>query len=120
MKKRRKVLKVWIMPNAGYETASIMEKEIEAFEDNHPHIKIDITCVSWTNAWSRIIWALKYKQLPDVFQIGNTWTQTLAALHALYDLTEKARELNLKREFLPAAWMSCESKLTGKVRKLKV
>jgi len=115
MKKRRKVLKVWIMPNAGYETASIMEKEIEAFEDNHPHIKIDITCISWTNAWSRIIWALKYKQLPDVFQIGNTWTQTLAALHALYDLTEKARELNLKREFLPAAWMSCESKLTGKV-----
>lgn len=101
-------LKFWIMPNAGYDTSQMMEKEIETFEKTHPNIKVDLYIIPWSQSWRKIITAAKSKQLPDVFQIGNTWTKTLTAINALADITERVNEDKLKNKFHSGAWSTCE------------
>ncbi|MFH1778624.1 MAG: extracellular solute-binding protein [Candidatus Omnitrophota bacterium] len=101
-------LKFWIMPNAGYDTSQMMEKEIEAFEKTHPNIKVDLYIIPWSQSWRKIITAAKSKQLPDVFQIGNTWTKTLTAINTLADITKRVHEDKLKDRFYATAWATCE------------
>lgn len=108
-------LKLWVMPNGGYDTTQIMENEIENFERSHPNIKIEFSVIPWSQAWEKIMAAGKAKQLPDVFQIGNTWTKTLAAIDALEDITDRVHEVRLKDKFNPACWATCEIKDSYKV-----
>lgn len=104
-------LKVWIMNNKGYTTPHIMEREIEAFREKHSDITVELTVISWSQAWQRIIAAVKSKQTPDIFQIGTTWTATFAALNALSNIADKIKKEGFKEKFVPATWSSCEPKI---------
>lgn len=112
---KKAYLNLWIMPNGGYDTDHIMEEEITFFEQEHPNIKVNLSIIPWSQAWRRLIMAAKSRQLPDVFQIGNTWTKTLAAINALADITEKAIIDKLLDKFNPASWATCEVKDSNKI-----
>ncbi|MFA5339637.1 MAG: extracellular solute-binding protein [Candidatus Omnitrophota bacterium] len=111
-------LKFWVMPIGGVDTGPMMDKEIEEFERTHPGIKIDLSIIPWTQAWKRIIFAAKTKQLPDIFQIGNTWTKTLASVGSLANLTSEASEERLKNKFHPVSWATCEDETTRLIHAL--
>lgn len=104
-------LKVWVMNNKGYDTPHIMETEITAFQNLHPDVTIEFSVLSWSQAWQRIIAAVKSKQTPDIFQIGNTWIGTLAALHALLNIADRVSKDKFKEKFVSSTWASCESKV---------
>ncbi|MDD4879149.1 MAG: extracellular solute-binding protein [Candidatus Omnitrophica bacterium] len=108
------LVKFWIIVG-GINTGQIIGKEIEEFEKTHPGIRIDLSTIPWTQAWKRIITAAKTKQLPDIFQIGNTWTKTLSSIGSLADLTEEAGEDRMKNKFHPASWVTCEAEETRRV-----
>jgi multiple sugar transport system substrate-binding protein len=74
---RSAYLKFWIMPVGGNDTSQIIGREIEEFEKLHPGIKVDLSVIPWTQAWKDIITAAKRRQLPDIFQIGNTGQRPL-------------------------------------------
>lgn len=101
-------LKFWVMNNKGADTLQLMEKEISAFQSLHPHLNVEITVLSWSQAWQRIVSAIKSKQTPDIFQIGTTWMGTLAALGALLNISDRLKKDNLKEKFVPTTWTSCE------------
>jgi multiple sugar transport system substrate-binding protein len=100
-------LKLWITPFGGLDTNNLIQKEISVFEKDNPSIKVDLLIMPWSQAWDMIVSALKSKQLPDVFEIGNTWTKTLTAINALADITKSAESENLKQRFHPAVWATC-------------
>ncbi|KPK39967.1 MAG: hypothetical protein AMJ78_07660 [Omnitrophica WOR_2 bacterium SM23_29] len=108
-------LDLWIMPNGGYETSQFMEKEIADFEQTHPNIKVNLSIIPWSKAWQRIITAAKSKELPDVFQIGNSWTKTLTAINALTDVTDKAIMDKMKNKFSLTSWATCEVQDSNKI-----
>ncbi|MBI3292934.1 MAG: extracellular solute-binding protein [Elusimicrobia bacterium] len=82
-------LNVWFMPNAGFQTRSVLDREINEFRQLHEHVNIVLTIIPWAYAWDRLMAVVKQRQrdaLPDVIQIGSTWSRTLAYLGALLDL----------------------------------
>ena len=111
-------LKFWMMPNAGYDTSLNMGKEIADFEKLYPGIKVELSLIPWSQAWKKIMTAAKTKQLPDVFEIGNTWTKTMAAISALADITAEAKGEHLKDKFYSSAWETCEVQDLNKVYSL--
>lgn len=87
----RVTLHYWVMPNAGFSTRAILQREIQEFQKLHEHIEIALTIIPWAYAWDRLMAAVKQRQpeeAPDVIQIGSTWTRTLAYLGALQDLRQ--------------------------------
>lgn len=101
-------LKVWVMNNKGYETLQLMEKGLVPFLNSHPQLNVEVTVVSWSQAWQRIIAAVKSRQAPDIFQIGTSWTGTLSVLNALLNISDKVRKGGFRERFVPATWSSCE------------
>jgi len=115
---RKIYLKFWMMPMAGYNTSRNMEKEIAAFEKLHPEIGIELSLVPWSQGWKKIMMAAKTRRLPDIFQIGNTWTKTLTAINAIADITEETDSERLKNKFYSSAWETCEIQNLNKVYSL--
>lgn len=111
-------LKFWMMPSAGYDTSLNMAKEIADFEKLYPGVKVELSLIPWSQAWKKIITAVKTRQLPDVFEIGNTWTKTMGAISALADITAEAKGEHLKDKFYSTAWDTCEIQELGKVYSL--
>jgi multiple sugar transport system substrate-binding protein len=84
-------LNLWVMPNAGFETRRVMNRELAYFEKANPDYEVRVTVIPWFFAWDRLIAVAKRRvshDVPDVIQIGGTWTTTLAALGALSDITD--------------------------------
>jgi len=79
------------MPNAGFDTRRVMERESALFQKDNPEYDVHVTVIPWFFAWDRLIAVAKRRVLnetPDVIQIGGTWNTTLAALGALSDITD--------------------------------
>src|SRR5438045_3377101 len=84
-------LNLWVMPNAGFDTQRIMQRELAEFHKANPEFDVRLTVIPWFFAWDRLIDVAKKRKVteaPDVFQIGGTWTTTLAALGALSEVTD--------------------------------
>jgi len=84
-------LNLWVMPNAGFDTRRIMQRELALFRRENPGYEVRLTVHPWDFAWDRLIAVAKrkdYRDPPDVIQIGGTWNTTLAALGALTEITD--------------------------------
>lgn len=110
MSKEKATLKIWVMNNRGYDTPQITQTEIKDFLNAHPNLDVEISVFSWSQAWQRIISAIKSKETPDIFQTGTGWTVTLSTLNALMDITDRVKKAKIKEKFFPASWSSCEPK----------
>ncbi len=87
-------LNLWVMPNAGFDTQRVMQRELAAFHKENPDYLVRVTVIPWFFAWDRLVAVAKRRithEPPDVIQIGGTWTTTLAALGALSDITDYSR-----------------------------
>ncbi len=102
-------LNLWVMPNAGFDTHRIMQKELAHFHRENPGYEVKLTVHPWHFAWDRLIAVAKrkdYFEPPDVMQIGGTWNSTLAALGALADLTDYVDDMD-RTDVVRPVWNYC-------------
>jgi multiple sugar transport system substrate-binding protein len=77
----RKEITFWAMGAEGGQ----IQKMVPEFE-NQTGIKVRIQSIPWTAAQEKLITAFASNNLPDAFQLGNTWIPEFTALHAIEDL----------------------------------
>ena len=102
-------LNLWVMPNAGFDTQRIMQKELALFRKENPGYDVKLTVHPWHFAWDHLIAVAKrkdYFEPPDVIQIGGTWNTTLAALGALTDLTDFLDDVD-RADIVRPVWNYC-------------
>lgn len=56
------------------------------FEKNNPELKVKVQMIPWTAAQEKLITAYASNNLPDAFQLGNTWIPQFATLDAIDSL----------------------------------
>lgn len=95
----KEILKFWLMPNSGFETAEIIDTEIKEFTKKNPSIDVQYDIIPWARAWERIIEHIKNKSCPDVIQIGNSWSGTLSMFKSFADISKYKKEI-IKKNFL--------------------
>ncbi|MFH1259133.1 MAG: extracellular solute-binding protein [Elusimicrobiota bacterium] len=102
-------LHLWVMPDAGFDTRKIIESKLKIFKKSHPGVEISLSIIPWSQAWDRLMNLVKREEktdLPDVIQVGNTWTATLAYLGAIAELTDEVSQIN-KKDYIPQSWKYC-------------
>lgn len=115
--KKPVLLHLWVMPDAGFETRKIIETQLKAFKKANPEIEISLSIIPWSKAWDRLMNLVKREDkenLPDVIQVGNTWTATLAYLGAIAELSEEVHQIN-KKDYIPQSWKYCALPGTDRV-----
>jgi len=75
-------LRFWVMGAEGEFVQQLMPR----FEAEHSDLKVKIQMIPWTAAQEKLITAYASNNLPDLFQLGNTWIPQFAALQAIEDL----------------------------------
>ena len=78
------VIDFWGLGSEGEFVKQLLPK----FEAENPGIKVKVQMVPWTAAQEKLISAFASNNLPDAFQLGNTWVPQFAQLEAITDLTE--------------------------------
>ena len=102
-------LNLWVMPNAGFDTRRILQRELAQFRRENPGYDVNLTVHPWHFAWDRLIAVAKrkdYRDPPDVVQIGGTWNTTLAALGALSDITDYLDDIE-RTDIIRPVWNYC-------------
>lgn len=79
---QRETVRFWAM---GRE-AEVVGDLIRDFERENPGIAVDVQQVPWTAAHEKLLTAYAADELPDIFQLGNTWVPEFAMLGALEPL----------------------------------
>lgn len=67
---------------------------IPDFEKNHPEITVKVQMIPWTAAQEKLITAYASGNLPDIFQLGNTWIPQFVALGAIENLDYQIKKSN--------------------------
>jgi len=75
-------LRLWAMGSEG----EYVQKLLPDFEQENPSIRVNVQMIPWTAAQEKLITAYASDNLPDLFQLGNTWVPQFAALQALEKL----------------------------------
>ncbi len=89
------VIDFWGLGSEGEFVKQLMPK----FEAENPGIKVKIQMVPWTAAQEKLISAFASNNLPDVFQLGNTWIPQFAQLEGISELSEFIRKsTTIKKE----------------------
>lgn len=97
------------MPNAGFDTRRVMQRELALFRRENPGYDVKLTVHPWHFAWDRLIAVAKrkdYRDPPDVIQIGGTWNTTLAALGVLSDITDYLDDVE-RTDVIRPIWNYC-------------
>lgn len=76
-------LSVWIMQPGSDEVEDIVGDTVAAFEDEHDDVEVDLQFVPWANAHDQFVTAIGGGQVPDVAEMGTTWTPEFAELGGL-------------------------------------
>lgn len=88
-------IKFWGMGAEG----EYVQKLLPQFYKLHPKIKVDVQAIPWTAAQEKLISAYASDNLPDIFQLGNTWVPQFVALDALENLDQFiTKSNNIKKE----------------------
>jgi N,N'-diacetylchitobiose transport system substrate-binding protein len=90
-------LEVWIMDGTHYAPDEFFD-HVAATYTQATGIDLAITYVPWNEASQRLDAAAQQGSLPDVAEIGTTWTPRLAADDRLLDLTDR---LDDPRRYIP-------------------
>lgn len=96
------VLSFWGMGSEG----EILKKLVPEFEKRNPGIKVNVQMVPWTAAQEKLISAFAANNLPDLFQLGNTWVPQFAELGAIMDLDPyvNASSIVKKDKYFEGIW----------------
>jgi len=83
-------IKFWAMGAEG----EYVQELIPRFESENPDLKVKVQMVPWTAAQEKLITAFASDNLPDIFQLGNTWIPQFVALDAIDCLDAWVEESN--------------------------
>jgi multiple sugar transport system substrate-binding protein len=104
-KSNEKTVELWVMPNS-LEPIADLERLVKPFEDK-TGIKVVITSVDWGAAWSKITTAATSGDVPDMVQLGSTWTSAISSMGALETFSAEAiAALGGQSVFVPVAWQT--------------
>jgi len=73
---------VWIMDPGNPEVQQIIDETGTAFEAEHSDATVNIEYVPWTSAHDQFVTAIGGGQVPDLAEMGTTWTPEFASLGA--------------------------------------
>lgn len=95
-------VKFWSM---GAE-AEYVSKLIPQFEKENPQIKINVQQIPWTAAQEKLITAYASDNMPDLFQLGNTWIPQFVILDALEKLDNRIKKSRVvsKENYFEGIW----------------
>jgi len=96
----------WGMGSEG----EYIQKLIPEFERLNPGIKVKVQMVPWTAAQEKLISAYASDNLPDVFQLGNTWVPQFVALNAIENLDTFVSKSSIvtKENYFEGIWNTNE------------
>ncbi|MGL1933698.1 MAG: extracellular solute-binding protein [Fibrobacterales bacterium] len=98
-------LKMWIMNN-GSRAVWQLQQTTEAFQKQHPHIKLDIQLVNWGEAWTKLKILSQTHSGPDIVQVGSTWVPHFAETDLFLNLKPYLTQFGGKESFFSSAWSS--------------
>jgi putative chitobiose transport system substrate-binding protein len=98
-----KVLEFWTLQLGAYE--EYLTGIIEAYEKEHPDIKIKWIDVPFKEGEKRALAAALSNKVPDLINLNPIFSSTLASKKALVDMNEYLSE-EQKADYLPASWDS--------------
>jgi N,N'-diacetylchitobiose transport system substrate-binding protein len=75
-------LSVWIMQPGSEDIETIVNETAAAFEEQNEGVTVDVQFVPWANAHDQFVTAIGGGQVPDVAEMGTTWTPEFAELGA--------------------------------------
>lgn len=75
-------LRFWAMGSEGEQVQQLLP----AFAAAHPEVRVRVQQIPWSAAHEKLLTAFVGGTMPDVFQVGTTWTAELVALGALQPL----------------------------------
>jgi multiple sugar transport system substrate-binding protein len=73
------------------------------FERLNPEIRVRVQQIPWSAAHEKLLTAYAGGNLPDVFQLGNTWIAEFAALRALDDVSARFGNTGRKGDYFEGA-----------------
>ncbi|MBS3939964.1 MAG: sugar ABC transporter substrate-binding protein [Actinobacteria bacterium] len=73
-------LTVWIMEPGNDEVERIVRESATSFEEANDGVTIELEFVPWGNAHDQFVTAVGGGQVPDVAEMGTTWTAEFAEL----------------------------------------
>jgi N,N'-diacetylchitobiose transport system substrate-binding protein len=73
-------LTVWIMEPGNDEVERIVRASAEAFEGENEGVTVELEFVPWGSAHDQFVTAVGGGQVPDVAEMGTTWTSEFAEL----------------------------------------
>lgn len=78
-------ISVWIMDPGSPKIQGVVNQYGKDFEAAHPGTKIDIQFVPWAQAHDKFVTAIAGGKVPDVAEMGTTWTPEFADQGALLE-----------------------------------
>ena len=72
----------WIMGSASDPGAQVVKGQASQFEQAHPGTKVDVQFIDWSQAHDKFTTSIAGGQVPDVAEVGTTWTPEFASLGA--------------------------------------
>ncbi|MDP4117501.1 MAG: sugar ABC transporter substrate-binding protein [Bacteroidota bacterium] len=96
------VIDFWGMGSEG----EILKQLVPEFERRNPGIKVNVQMIPWTAAQEKLISAFAADNLPDLFQLGNTWVPQFAELGAIINLNSFISKSDVikKEYYFPGIW----------------
>jgi N,N'-diacetylchitobiose transport system substrate-binding protein len=85
-------ISVWIMDPGSPKIQGVVNQYGTDFEAAHPGTKVDIQFVPWAQAHDKFVTAIAGGKVPDVAEMGTTWTPEFADQGALVEQPEIAKE----------------------------
>ena len=76
-------LQVWIMEPGAPELRAFFTSATTEFEAAHPGDRVEVQFVPWASAHDQFVTAIGGGQVPDVAEMGSTWTPEFADIGAL-------------------------------------
>lgn len=87
-------LTVWIMEGTNPDSDAFFDEVGAAFEEK-TGATLDVQMQPWASAHDKFITSIAGGTVPDVAEVGTTWTPEFAEVGALVDLTDRIAEAGL-------------------------
>jgi len=110
-------LKIWVMPNTP-KPQEDMDSLLTGFRNGHPGVKVTVSVLDWSSAWTKITTASIAGDGPDVVQLGTTWCSSLTDLGALLPIDDVAGEVDASSVFLSNTWEAIKPRASEHVTSL--
>jgi N,N'-diacetylchitobiose transport system substrate-binding protein len=80
-------LTVWIMEPGNPDVQELLDGFGEQFEELHDDVSVTIEYVPWANAHDQFVTAIAAGEVPDLAEMGNTWTPEFAEVGAFAEVS---------------------------------